>query len=55
MCSQNNNVIYKEIMKAYNALMHKAVGQIILAVTAALIFVSTAFVIKLTKPIEYKR
>ena len=39
----------------YNTLMHTAVGQIILAVTAALIFISTAFVIKLTKPIEYKR
>lgn len=39
----------------YNTLMHTAIGQIILAVTAALIFISTAFVIKLTKPIEYRR
>lgn len=39
----------------YNTLMHTAVGQIILAVTAALIFISTAFVIKLTRPIEFRR
>jgi len=39
----------------YNTLMHTAVGQIILAATAALIFISTAFVVKLTKPIEYRR
>ena len=35
--------------------MHTAVGQIILAVCAAAIFISTAFVIRLTKPIEYRR
>ncbi len=39
----------------YNTLMHTAVGQIILAATVALIFISMAFVIKLTKPIEYRR
>lgn len=39
----------------YDTLMHTAVGQVILAFTTALIFVSTAFVIKLTKPIEYRR
>ena len=39
----------------YDTLMHTAPGQIILAVTAALIFISTAYVIKLTKPIEYRR
>ncbi len=39
----------------YNTLMHTAAGQIILAATAALVFVSTAFVIKLTKPIEFRR
>ena len=39
----------------YQTLMHTAVGQIILAVCAAAIFISTAFVIKLTKPIEYRR
>ena len=39
----------------YNTLMHTAVGQIILAVTAILIFISMAFVIKLTRPIEYRR
>lgn len=39
----------------YHTLMHTAVGQIILAVCAAAIFVSAAFVIRLTKPIEYRR
>ena len=39
----------------YHTLMHTAIGQIILAVCAAAIFISTAFVIKLTKPIEYRR
>ena len=35
--------------------MFSYVGQIILAVSAALIFVSTACVIRLTKPLEYRR
>ena len=39
----------------YDTLMHTAVGQIVLAICAAAIFISTAFVIKLTKPIEYRR
>ena len=39
----------------YHTLMHTAMGQIILAICAAVIFVSTAFVIKLTQPIEYRR
>lgn len=39
----------------YHTLMHTAVGQIILAVCGAAIFVSAAFVIRLTKPIEYRR
>lgn len=39
----------------YHTLMHTMVGQIILAVCAAAMFISTAFVIKLTKPIEYRR
>lgn len=39
----------------YNTLMHTAVGQIVLAICAVAIFISTAFVIKLTKPIEYRR
>ncbi|MCG9969212.1 hypothetical protein L9W92_14390 [Pelotomaculum terephthalicicum JT] len=39
----------------YETLMHTAVGQIILAVCAAAIFISTAFVIRLTRPIEYRR
>jgi Flp pilus assembly protein TadB len=39
----------------YNALMHTPLGQIILSVCFAAIFISTAFVIKLTQPIEYRR
>lgn len=39
----------------YNSLMNTIPGQIILAVSAVGIFVATAIVIKLTKPIEYKR
>lgn len=39
----------------YQTLMHTLFGQVILAVTAAIIFVSTAAVIRLTRPIEYRR
>ena len=39
----------------HNSLMNTIPGQIILAVSAVGIFVATAIVIKLTKPIEYKR
>lgn len=39
----------------YDTLMHTPMGQIILAVSAALIFISTACVLRLTKPIEYRR
>lgn len=39
----------------FNTLMHTTMGQIILAICAGVIFVSTAFVIKLTQPIEYRR
>lgn len=39
----------------YDTLMHTPIGQIILAICAAVLFVSTAFVIKLTQPLEYKR
>ncbi|AEY67579.1 hypothetical protein [Clostridium sp. BNL1100] len=39
----------------YHTLMHTAAGQAVLAVCAAAIFISTAFVIRLTKPIEYRR
>ena len=39
----------------YNSLMNTIPGQAILAVSAVGIFVATAIVIKLTKPIEYKR
>ncbi len=39
----------------YHTLMHTVMGQIILAICFAAIFISTAFVIKLTQPIEYRR
>lgn len=39
----------------YNSLMSTIPGQIILAVSAVGIFVATAIVIKITKPIEFKR
>lgn len=39
----------------YHVLMHTPLGQIILAVTAVVIFVSVGFVVKLTRPIEYRR
>lgn len=39
----------------YHTLMHSALGQIILSICAMAIFISTAFVIKLTQPIEYRR
>jgi len=39
----------------YDTLMNTYVGQLVLAICAAAIFISTAFVIKLTKPIEYRR
>lgn len=39
----------------YHTLMHTVMGQIVLAICFAAIFISTAFVIKLTQPIEYRR
>ena len=39
----------------YDVLMHSLLGQLLLMITGILIFFSTARVIKLTKPIEYKR
>ena len=39
----------------YDVLMHTPLGQIILSVTAAVIFASVGFVVKLTRPIEYRR
>src|SRR5699024_4174994 len=39
----------------YHTLMHTVMGQIIISVCITAIFVSTAFVIKLTQPIEYRR
>ncbi len=38
----------------YHTLMHTIVGQVMLSIAGIVIFVSTACVIKLTKPIEYK-
>lgn len=39
----------------YDTLMHTMIGQAILALCAGAIFLSAAAVIKLTRPIEYKR
>ena len=39
----------------YHALMYTPVGQVILTICFAAIFISGAFVIKLTQPIEYRR
>lgn len=39
----------------YNTLMNTTVGHIVLAVSAVVIFISAAFVIRYTKPIEYRR
>jgi len=39
----------------YETLMHTIVGQLVLAITALVVLISTAFVIKLTKPLEFKR
>ena len=38
----------------YHTLMHTVAGQIMLSIAGFVIFVSTAHVIKLTKPIEYR-
>jgi Flp pilus assembly protein TadB len=55
MVVSNVPIMYFLNKSWYHTLMHTMVGQIILAVCAAAIFISTAFVIKLTKPIEYRR
>lgn len=39
----------------YDVLMHTMLGQMILSITAAVIFISAGFVVKLTRPIEYRR
>jgi len=39
----------------YDTLMNTLLGQIILAICAAVLFITSAFVIKLTQPLEYKR
>lgn len=39
----------------YDVLMHTPLGQIILSITAAAIFLSAGCVVKLTRPIEYRR
>ena len=39
----------------YHTLMHTPLGQIILAICFTAVFVSAAFVIRLTQPIEYRR
>ena len=39
----------------YNVLMHTAVGKMVLALDISAIFISSAFVVKLTRPIEFRR
>lgn len=39
----------------FDILMHTSVGQAVLAVCVAVTFISTAMVVKITQPIEYKR
>jgi tight adherence protein B len=39
----------------FDTLMHSVVGQFVLALCAVAIFVSAAFVMRLTQPIEYRR
>ena len=39
----------------FNTLMFHPVGKLILAITGIIIFVSLAAVIRLSKPIEYRR
>ena len=39
----------------YVVLMHTVLGQMILSITAAVIFISAGCVVKLTRPIEYRR
>lgn len=39
----------------YATLMHSVPGQLVLAVCFVIMFISMAFVIKLTQPIEYRR
>jgi len=39
----------------YDTLMHTMLGQVILAICGAVLFITAAFVIKLTQPIEYRR
>lgn len=51
----NIPLLYMLNMAWYNSLMNTIPGQIILAVSAVGIFVATAIVIKITKPIEFKR
>lgn len=51
----NIPILYMLNRDWYHTLMDTVVGHIILAVCAATIFISMAFVIKLTKPIEYRR
>lgn len=38
----------------YDTLMHTIPGQVMLSITGIVIFVSAAYVVKLTKPIEYR-
>lgn len=51
----NIPILYFLNQSWYHTLMNTAMGQLVLTVCAIAIFVSTAFVIRLTQPIEYRR
>ncbi len=50
----NIPLIYFLNQSWYDTLMHTIPGQVMLSITGIVIFVSAAYVIKLTKPIEYR-
>lgn len=51
----NVPIMYLLNQSWYDTLMHTVIGKAVLAVCIAAIFISSAFVIKLTRPIEYRR
>ena len=48
-------ILYSLNKDWYEVLMHTGIGKIVLAVDFAAIFICGAFVVKLTKPIEFRR
>lgn len=50
----NISLLYFLNQSWYDTLMHTIPGQVMLSITGIVIFVSAAYVVKLTKPIEYR-